>query len=118
MHNEESVAKRVSPLAMGSQEFRELGYQLIDRIAGFLDSLPERKVTPGESPSAVRQALGAERSLPQQGTDPALLLSHATDLLFSHSLFNGRPRFWGYVASSAAPMGALGELLAAAVNPN
>jgi glutamate/tyrosine decarboxylase-like PLP-dependent enzyme len=118
MHNEESVRERVSPLAMSSDEFRALGYQLVDRIASFLGSLPERRVTLGETPSDVREALGAERSLPQRGTDPALLLDRAAGLLFEHSLFNGHPRFWGYITSSAAPIGALGELLAAAVNPN
>jgi aromatic-L-amino-acid decarboxylase len=118
MHNVEDVEKRVSPLAMGSREFRAVGHQLIDRIAGFLDSLPERRVTPGEAPSDVREALGAKRSLPRQGADSALLLGRAADLLFEHSLFNGHPRFWGYITSSAAPIGALGELLAAVVNPN
>ncbi len=118
MPEQKSQVKRESPLELSSDRFRELGYQLIDRIAAFLDSLPQRPVTPGESPAAVRQALAAERPLPQQGEDPALLLSRAAGLLFDHSLFNGHPRFWGYVTSSAAPLGALGELLAAAVNPN
>jgi aromatic-L-amino-acid/L-tryptophan decarboxylase len=109
---------RESPLAMGAQEFRTLGYQLIDRIAGFMDSLIERPVTRGESPSDIREALRAEQSLPLKGAEPSLLLNRAADLLFEHSLFNGHPRFWGYITSSAAPIGALGELLAAAVNPN
>jgi len=109
---------RVAPLAMSSQEFRALGVQLIDRIANFLDSLSQRPVTPAESPSEVRKALAAERSLPREGARVELLLNHAADLLFDHSLFNGHPRFWGYVTSSAAPIGALGDLLAAAVNPN
>ena len=112
------IEDRNSPLAIGSDEFRAIGYQLIDRIAAFLDSLPQRRVTPAESPSDVRRALGAERTMPLQGADPAPLLNRAADLLFEHSLFNGHPRFWGYVTSSAAPIGALGELLAAAVNPN
>jgi aromatic-L-amino-acid decarboxylase len=118
MREQRNIGKRGSPLAIGSQEFRALGYQMIDRIAIFLDSLPERTVTPGEAPSAVRKALKAELSLPQKGTDPAQLLQHAADLLFEHSLFNGHPRFWGYITSSAAPIGALGDLLAAAVNAN
>lgn len=118
MHNDESLRNRLSPLAMSSEEFRKLGTQLVDHIAGFLDSLPERPVTPAESPAEVRQALAAQRTLPQQGADPAQLLHHAAGLLFDHSLFNGHPRFWGYITSSAAPIGALGELLAAAVNPN
>ena len=118
MHDKDSKMERVSPLAMGSREFRDLGYQLIDRIARFIDSLPELPVTRGESPSDVRQALDADRSLPLHGADSAQVLNHAADLLIEHSLFNGHPRFWGYVTSSAAPIGALGDLLAAAVNPN
>ena len=118
MHQPGNGGGRVAPLAMSSREFRALGTQLVNRIADFLDSLPQRPVTPAESPSVVRQALEAERSLPQQGASPELLLNHAADLLFDHSLFNGHPCFWGYVTSSAAPIGALGDLLAAAVNPN
>jgi glutamate/tyrosine decarboxylase-like PLP-dependent enzyme len=38
--------------------------------------------------------------------------------MFENSLLNGHPRFWGYITSSAAPIGALGDLLASAVNPN
>jgi glutamate/tyrosine decarboxylase-like PLP-dependent enzyme len=41
-----------------------------------------------------------------------------TRLLLQHSLFNGHPKFLGYITSSAAPIGALGDLLAAAINPN
>ncbi|HTD41049.1 MAG TPA: aminotransferase class V-fold PLP-dependent enzyme, partial [Mucilaginibacter sp.] len=42
----------------------------------------------------------------------------ATNLLFDHSLFNGHPKFLGYITSSPAPLGALSDMLAAAVNPN
>ena len=118
MPDNQSLKNRAAPLAMSSKEFRELAAQLIDRIADFLDSLPQRPVTRAESPAVVRQALAAQRTLPERGADPAQLLHHAADLLFDHSLFNGHPRFWGYITSSAAPIGALGELLAAAVNPN
>jgi aromatic-L-amino-acid/L-tryptophan decarboxylase len=118
MSDDEGVARRVSPLAMGAEEFRAAGYALVDRVAGFLDSLPDRAVTSGESPVEVREALGADRTLPRDGEAAALLLDRAADLLFEHSLFNGHPRFWGYITSSAAPIGLLGEMLAAAVNPN
>ena len=118
MNDEGREGKRISPLAMSGEEFRSLGHGLVDRIASFLDTLPQRKVTSGESPTEIRQALGAERTLPQRGADAAQLLDRAADLLMEHSLFNGHPRFWGYITSSAAPIGALGDLLAAAVNPN
>ncbi len=109
---------RVSPLEIDPAKFRLLGHELVDRIAGLLESMPNRPVTRGESPLDVRKALDADRGLPDGGADPAQLLNRAADLLFDHSLFNGHPRFWGYITSSAAPIGALGELLAAAVNPN
>jgi glutamate/tyrosine decarboxylase-like PLP-dependent enzyme len=46
------------------------------------------------------------------------MLEETARLLFDHSLFNGHPRFLGYITSSPAPIGMLGDLLAAAVNPN
>jgi glutamate/tyrosine decarboxylase-like PLP-dependent enzyme len=118
MHEIKDMEDRRSALAMSSDEFRVLGHQMVNRVADFLDSLPGRPVTTGESPQQVREALGAERTLPNQGSDSAKLIDHAADLLFEHSLFNGHPRFWGYITSSAAPIGALAELLAAVVNPN
>jgi aromatic-L-amino-acid decarboxylase len=114
----ETIAHRTSPLNISSNDFRAAGHQLVDRIADFLDSLPQRPVTTGESPSAIRVALDASRTLPNQGADVGELLNRAADLLFDHSCFNAHPRFWGYVTSSAAPIGVLGELLAAAANPN
>lgn len=108
---------RFSPLDMNPEEFRRVGYRMIDRIADFLASLPERPVNPGESLQQVREMLG-QGSLPEGGTEAGRLLEDTADLLFDHSLLNGHPRFWGYITSSAAPIGALGDLLAGTVNPN
>ncbi len=118
MAGEVNANERMSPLEMDAKQFRELGTQLVERIAGFLESLPKRPVTPAEPPAVVRKVLKADRTLPQQGADAAELLNTATDLMSEHSLFNGHPRFWGYVTSSPAPIGALGEMLASAMNPN
>ena len=46
------------------------------------------------------------------------MLATTASLLFDHSLFNGHPRFFGYITSSPAPIGVLGDLLACAVNQN
>jgi glutamate/tyrosine decarboxylase-like PLP-dependent enzyme len=90
----------------------------VDRIADFLGSIRARPVTHAETPEEIRAALGAAHGLPEEGQDAGTLLRNATDLLLEHSLFNGHPRFYGYVTSSAAPIGMLGDLLAAAVNSN
>lgn len=118
MDRDEGLAGRSSPLEMSAEQFRELGHELVDRVATFLGGIAERRVDPGESPREVREALGAERTLPAAGEDAASVLGRAADLLMEHSLLNGHPRFWGYITSSAAPIGVLGEMLAGAVNPN
>jgi hypothetical protein len=71
---------RLAPLAMGSDEFRETGYQLVDRIADFLDSIAARPVNPAESPVAVREALGGERRLPQEGETAGVLLQRTAEV--------------------------------------
>ncbi len=112
------LKNRCAPLDMSPNEFRRVGHQVVDRIAELLDSLPDRPVTPAESPGTIRDALKASRRLPEHGTDATALLEETTKLLFDHSLFNGHPRFLGYITSAPAPIGMLGDLLAAAVNPN
>jgi glutamate/tyrosine decarboxylase-like PLP-dependent enzyme len=108
---------RESPLELAPEEFRRLGHALVDEIAGFLASLPKRPVTRAASPEELR-ALLPQGGLPEQGEPPDRLLAEAAQLLFDRSLLNGHPRFWGYITSSAAPIGALADLLAASVNPN
>ena len=106
-----------NPLDLTPEAFRSLGHELVDRIADHLDTLPHLKVTSCAGPRTVREAIGSG-SLPADGEAPGEILHHAADMLFSHSLFDGHPRFWGYVIASPAPAGALADLLAAAVNPN
>jgi glutamate/tyrosine decarboxylase-like PLP-dependent enzyme len=114
----EQLRARSAPLDMASGEFRARGHDLVDRIADFLASIHTAPVTRQESPDEVRAVLGASRELPEAGQDPQVLLQDAASLLFGHSLLNGHPRFHGYITSSAAPIGMLAELLAAAVNAN
>src|SRR5215510_7417591 len=114
----EQLRFRTAPLDMTDEQFRSLGHDLVDRIAGFLSSIRTHPVTPAESPEEVRAALAAPRALPEEGMSPDELLRGAADLLLPHSLFNGHPRFYGYITSSAAPIGMLADLLASAVNAN
>ncbi len=113
----EDLRHRTVPIEMSPEEFRAAGHKLVDRISEYLATVRERPVTPGESPGAVRKLLG-DSKLPEHGLAPGRLLEEAADFVINHSLFNGHPRFWGYINPSPAPIGALGDMLAAAVNPN
>jgi glutamate/tyrosine decarboxylase-like PLP-dependent enzyme len=109
---------RARPLHLDREAFRAIGHRLVDQVAELLESVPTRPVTPGEEPPEVRKALGTDAPLPEEGSDPAVLLQETARLLFDHSLFNGHPRFWGYITSSPAPIGMYADFLAAAVNAN
>lgn len=110
--------KATMPIDIAPEQFRRLGYELIDQISEFLGDIQNRPVTTDITPEELRRILHSRDSLPLVGAEPEKLLKDITSRLMSYSLFNGHPRFWGYITSSAAPIGMLGDLLAAAVNPN
>jgi aromatic-L-amino-acid decarboxylase len=108
---------RHAPPELSPSDFRRIGHRLVDDLANFLEGLPSRAVSPGLTPAGARQLI-APRALPQTGSDPAALMAEATRLVTGFSLFNGHPRFMGYITSSAGPLGSLADLLASTVNPN
>ena len=107
----------ISPVQINKDDFREIGYRLIDTLSDFYDSINERPVTTGETQKQIQTVLG-NVSMPENGTSVSELFIKTADLLLNHSLLNGHPKFFGYITSSPTQIGALADLLAAAVNPN
>ncbi len=95
----DALRYRIAPLEMTPSEFRKVGRQLVERIAEFLCTLPNRPVIPNESPRVIREALGTG-PLPEEGSEAKDLLEEAANLLFAHSTFNGHPRFWGVITDA------------------
>ncbi len=114
----DTTTMRQAALAMDAATFRTLGHRLVEQLADCLAAVSRGPVTHAEAPSTVRSALDLAGPLPESGTAPGPLLEQTTKLLFDHSLFNGHPRFFGYITSSPAPIGMLGDFLASALNPN
>ena len=102
---------------MSREEFRAAGHLLVDSIAEFIESIPQRPVVPPVTPASLRKLLPSN-GMPEHGAPAHELLEEAKGLLFEHSLLSAHPRFWGYINSSPAPIGVLADLLAAAVSPN
>lgn len=108
---------RDKTIDIGTEDFKAIGYQLVDRIADFIDSIDQNPVTSGDSVQELRALLG-NPGLPEEGMPAAEIISRATELLAGHSLFNGHPKFMGYITSSPAPIGMFGDFIAAAINAN
>jgi aromatic-L-amino-acid decarboxylase len=111
------LSYRNAPVEMQGSEFKRTGYQLIDQIADFIDNIGGKPVTTNASSTQLADIIGLD-SLPEYGKTANEIVNRASGLLLNYSLLNGHPRFLGYITSSAAPIGALADLLAAAVNPN
>jgi glutamate/tyrosine decarboxylase-like PLP-dependent enzyme len=109
---------RDAAIAMDKETFKMLGHQLVDQLATLLESIPARPVTRASTPFEIREALDLTGPLPEEGSDPATLIVSTARQLFDHSLFNAHPRFFGYITSSPAPIGMLGDFLASALNAN
>lgn len=109
--------KRKTPIEIGKEDFQKIGHNLINTIAQFIDTIEDRPVTTSKTGQELKNLIGTT-SLPEVGTPVDHLLSNTSELLMNHSLHNGHPKFMGYITSSAAPIGMLADLLAAAVNPN
>jgi aromatic-L-amino-acid decarboxylase len=110
--------RRNAPIEMDPEAFRRSGYEIVDRLAELIRTIADRPVTRGLSREAIHGPLRADRPLPSGGEDAEALLRRAADLVLDLSLYNGHPRFWGYITSPPAPIGILGDLLASGVNAN
>ncbi len=104
---------------MDAATFRALGHRLVDQVA----DVPRRVAArPGDARRiAVGRARGARPDRPAPRSrhgSRRRCWNGPRELLFEHSLFNGHPRFFGYITAPPAPIGILGDFLAAAVNPN
>lgn len=111
------IENRDNSIEINKEEFRKIGHKLIDDISDFISNIDKKPVTFNERPSQLQSILG-NTSLPENGTPATELIPMVTDLLLNHSLFNGHPKFLGYITSSASPIGALADLLAASINSN
>lgn len=118
MRPDSPAAGRHAPIDLTPAQFREAGHALVDRIAGLLATMRDRPVTGGLPVNEVRALLAPFGDMPSEGTDARTIIDEAAELLVAHSLYNGHPRFLGYITASPAPIGMLADLLAAAVNPN
>src|SRR5262249_22699614 len=99
-----------------SDEIKRVGYRVVDLIADYLTTLPDR---PLFQPCPAELIRGfADGALPQAGEGVDALLDEFASKVVAHPFGNGHPRFFGWVNSPPAIIGVFAEALAAAMNPS
>ena len=101
------------PLSLSAEEFRFAAQVVGDAAAQFLETLDERPIHPPFSGTEVAETFGGPA--PEQGLGAAAF----DDLpAIAERSRAGNGRFFGYVAGSGEPIGALGDLYASVLNQN
>lgn len=94
-----------------TEEFRRLGYRLIDWIADYLDGLEDQPVTHQVSPGEVR-AMVADRA-PEQPETMDAVLDDLDRVVMPGIAHWQHPGWFAYFPASSSPASVLGEIAAA-----
>src|SRR5712691_4257312 len=106
----------VRPGDLDLEEFRRVGYEMIDAIASYHAGLDRRRVTPDVTPEDVAGRF--TEPLPAAGESAEALLADWRARVEPLSTAIGSPRHFAFVNGSGAMIGILAEALAACTNTN
>lgn len=98
-------------------EFRRLGEVAVTGLAEFLGGLRRRPIVP-TGPGERAGVRLPRRTVPRYGRPADAVVREAMRQVIEGSVLNIHPRYLGYVTQSAAPLGAIADLIAATINPN
>ena len=101
---------------MDSNEFRNLGHQVVDLLAEYLGHIEERRVFPDVEPHVVN-GLFAE-SLPQDPSTPEDVIAELESKLLPYCTHVGHPGYMGLITPSPTPVGVIADLICSALNQN
>ena len=104
-----------STLGMADKRLPELAAQATSLVTEYLTELRNFPIFPPVSAGEVASLLRSP--LPTEGEPPERVIAECRAII-GNSRHNGHPRFFGYVASPAAPVGALADFIASALNQN
>lgn len=101
---------------MDIAEFREVGHQVVDLLADYLDSIEDRPLFPDVRPQTVND-LFAE-ALPREPMSANEVLGELEEKLIPYCVHVNHPGYFGLITPTPTPMGILGDLIASALNQN
>lgn len=101
---------------MNPEEFRRYGHEVVNWIADYLAHPENYPVLSRRQPNDLKNALPA--SAPQTGEDMSEILADLERYIVPGVTHWNHPAFFAYFSTSSSAPGILGEMFAAAFNPN
>ena len=101
---------------MNPKEFRELGHEVVDLLAEYLDHLEGKRVFPDAEPRTVNQLFTGP--LPVDPSPPNIVLDELKDKLFPYCTNVGHPGYMGLITPSPNPVGVIADFICSAINQN
>ena len=97
------------------EAMRTLAHQMVDDSIDYLATVAERPVWK-KVPDEIAGSFNA--SVPVEPRDPEEVYREFQETIFPYPMGNIHPRFWAWYMGSGTMMGALGDFMAAVMNPN
>lgn len=97
-----------------AEELRRLGRQVVDLMIETIQAEREEPVLAPITGAELRAEL--DEPLPETGGPVEEILARFREVVLPYARRNGHPRFFGYVCTSADPLGMFADVLASALN--
>ena len=99
------------PYHMSSDDFRRYGYEVIDWVADYLDSVEDRPITPAIEPGEIRSML--PDAAPEQPEPFDAILRDLDEIVMPGITHWQSPGWFAYFPANTSPPSILGELVTA-----
>ncbi|HSF19266.1 MAG TPA: pyridoxal-dependent decarboxylase [Vicinamibacteria bacterium] len=101
---------------MDEREFRELGHDLVDRLADYLESVEEHSLYPRATPAEIEALF--DEPLPWDGSPADKVLAELEAKLLPNCTHVNHPGYFGLITPSPSPVGILGDFITSTLNQN
>ena len=101
---------------MDVKEFRTIGHQVVDLLAGYLENIESKPVFPDVDPKIVGQLF--EEPLPETPEAFEDVLQELEQKLLPYCTHVGHPGYMGLITPSPNPVGVIGDFICSALNQN
>ena len=113
---DDDTTTRASTLDLTDADLRAMAERAVALVADYFAHVAELPVFPATTAADIAAQLNAP--LPHEGPHELDKLFADCRHIIANSRQHGHPRFFGYVASPATPIGAFADLIASALNQN